>query len=748
MNSYPFLDYIEEQDKLKHYKKASELGYYDPYDYFLIGDSGGFLMNIDANAKFINTELFQEVGLYFDKHKKYTSYKVDSIPHRQFRRREQYRRKHGFDAPCLLCADGSIKTVHITGSHYNFLNYCRIEQLDQSSIVNGKVATAKKHYARPLFIDSQWWVFNIMEFAEKNGFHLLIDKTRRGGFSYMMAADSANAVNCESRKVVIHVAVDKKYLTQTGGLTDFAVNDLKFYEENTPFVRGIFSSVKSDFRLGYKLPSGVEADKSWRSALISVSAANNPDCAIGKDAVKVKVEEVSTMDNFDEFMNVTEPAMRTGAYTTGMLCAWGTATSGNMQVFEQNFYDVKGFNFMPFENVWDRDCRNETCGFFKPYCWGLQGEVDGVKGVDKDGNSNITVGLEIARRERIKKKESVKKYSDYINYLGQYANFPAESFSSASENIFSSEELSAWEDRLRVDSDLHFYVDGMLELNHNNVVEFKTNARLHTEGKKTYDYILGVPRRGHEDPHGCIRRWFAPEYEEVAEQDKLVKRIPAGLYSINYDPVGIDKNKDEVTYKHSHNSIMVWMNPHPLNGFKQKLVCTYYGRPDTLEEADRICYLLARYYNCLGTTNVEVNRGETVSNFRKWNALQYLSCEPLYVWDASFKGKVNTTYGFNISGEQHKLDCVRLTKEFLYEEIGKDEQGNPIRNFHRIYDYQTILELKKWSVKGNYDRVSSMLLRGIEWKGFNILAADELEHRKDLTPENLDDNDILNRPWF
>ena len=749
MNEYPFLSYIEEQDKLKRYKKASELGYYDPYDYFLIGDSGGFLMNIDANAKFINTELFQEVGLYFDKYKKYTNYKVDSIPHRQFRRREQYRRKHGFDAPCLLCADGSIKNVHITGSHYNFLNYCRIEQLDQSSIVNGKTATAKKHYARPLFIDSQWWVFNIMEFAEKNGFHLLIDKTRRGGFSYMMAADSANAVNCESRKVVIHVAVDKKYLTQTGGLTDFAVNDLKFYEENTPFVRGIFSSVKSDFRLGYKLPSGVEADKSWRSALISVSAANNPDCAIGKDAVKVKVEEVSTMDNFDEFMNVTEPAMRTGAYTTGMLCAWGTATSGNMQVFEQNFYDVKGFNFMPFENVWDRDCRNETCGFFKPYCWGLQGEIDGVKGVDKDGNSNILVGLEIARRERIKKKESVKKYSDYINYLGQYANFPAESFSSASENIFSSEELSAWEDRLRVDSDLHFYVDGMLELDEFNKVVFKTNARLHAEGKKVYDYIVGVPRRGHEDPHGCIRRWYAPEYEEYKMPNgNIGKRIPEGLYSINYDPVGVDKNKDEVTNKHSHNSIMVWMNPHYLNGFKQKLVCTYYGRPDTLEEADRICYLLARYYNCIGTTNVEVNRGETVSNFRKWNALQYLACEPLFVWDASFKGKVNTTYGFNISGEQHKLDCVRLTKEFLYEEIGKDEQGNPIRNFHRIYDYQTILELKKWSTKGNYDRVSSMLLRGIEWKGFNILAGDELERRKDLTPENLNDNDILNREWY
>ena len=749
MNNYPFLDYIEEPNKETNYKKASELGYYDPYDNFLVGESGGFLLNIDANAKFVNTELLQEVGIYYDKHKVFTNYKVDSIPHRQFRKREQYRRKNGFDAPCLQLEDGTIKNIHITGSHYNFLNYVRIEQLDKRTITKGNTNTAKKYYARPLFIDSQWWVFNILEFAERNGFHLLIDKTRRGGFSYMMAADSANAVNCESRKVVIHVAADKKYLTQTGGLTDFAVNDLKFYEENTPFVRGIFSSVKSDFRLGYKLANGVEADKSWRSSLISVSAANNPDCAIGKDAVKVKVEEVSTMDNFDEFMNVTEPAMRTGAYTTGMLCAWGTATSGNMQVFEQNFYDVKGFNFMPFENVWDKDSRNETCGFFKPYCWGLQGEIDGVAGVDKDGNSNIRVGLEIAKRERIKKKETVKKYSDYINYLGQYANFPSESFSSASENIFSSEELSAWEDRLRVDSDLHFYVDGMLELNDANKVVFKSNAKLASEGKKIYDYIIGVPRRGHEDPHGCIRRWFAPEYEEITTSDgKHIKQIPEGLYSINYDPVGVNKDKDEITNKHSHNSIMVWMNPHYLNGYKQKMVATYYGRPDTLEEADKICYYLAVYYNCVGTTNVEVNRGETVSNFRKWNALKFLSCEPLEVFDASFKGKVNTTYGYNISGEQHKLDCVRLTKEFLYEEIGKDEFGNTIRNFHRIYDYQTILELKKWSSKGNYDRVSSILLRGIEWKAMKLNAEDELNHRRDLDVDNLDTNDILSRDWY
>ena len=402
---------------------------------------------------------------------------------------------------------------------------------------------------------------------------------------------------------------------------------------------------------------------------------------------------------------------------------------------------------MPFENVWDKDARSEICGFFKPYCWGLEGEVDGVKGMDEYGNSNLLVGLEIAKRERLKKKESSKTYADYINYLGQYALMPSESFSNASENIFSSEELSAWEEKLRVDNDLRFYVDGDFEEDKAGV-RFVSNKRLQSEGKKTYDWIQGVPRRGNEDPHGCIRIWFFPEYIERITNTGKVKEIPEGLYSITYDPVGVDKDKNEITNKHSHNSIKVWMNPHPINGYKQKLCAAYYGRPDKLEEADKYCYYFAKYYNCLGSTNVETNRGETVSNFKKWGALQYLAFEPLFVWDASIQEKYSKTYGYNMSGAARKLDAIRLLKEFLYEEIGKDEYGNPVRNFHRIYDYQTILELKKWNSKGNFDRVSEMLLRGIEWKSMEIQGLASLEDKKPLTEDNIDENDILNREWF
>lgn len=749
IRTYPFLEYINE-DK-SHYKHAKDEGFDDPDDLFLIGDSGGFLLNIQPGDKFVNTYLFTEMADFYRKYKKYTNYKEDSIPHRQLRKREEYRRLNGFTAPCLL-RNGVVQNVRITGHHYNFLNYTMMEQLDTSKVKAGnKASVGAKHYDFSKFIDAQFWTFHIIDFAKRNGFHLIIDKTRRGGFSYIMAAKSANTLNLQPRKVVIHVAADKKFLTATGGLTDFTINNLRFYETKTPFVKGILSTDKENFRLGFKLPNGVVSPKAWQSALFSVSAMNNPDCAIGKDAIDVNVEELSTMENFDDFMAVTEPAMRTGSYVTGNLTCWGTATSGNMQVFEQNFYSPKSFHFMPFENVWDKDSRNEICGYFKAYAWGLQGQLGDKFAMDKDGNSDLETGLRIAHNERINKKQTAKTFADYINYLGQYALMPAESFSSATENIFSSEELLAWEERLRTDNSFKFYVDGWLFEN-NGKVEFKTNARIEAEGgvfnKDYWDWIEGVPRKGHEHPHGCIRKWFNPmkvPYHD--KQGQLITGTPPSMYSISYDPVGVNKENKLITNKHSHNSINVWMNPCQYNGFKTALVCAYYGRPEKLEEADKVCLLLAKYYNCVGTTGVEINRGETVSNFTKWKALKYLMKDPVQIWDTTLKGATVGTYGVNMGDGAKKLEGLRLLKEMLYTVIGKDDLGNDVYLFQTIYDYQTILELKKWNSLGNFDRVSQMIIRALQWKLEDIEAAKALAHRKKVL-ENPDTRNILMRDWF
>ena len=190
------------------------------------------------------------------------------------------------------------------------------------------------------------------------------------------------------------------------------------------------------------------------------------------------------------------------------------------------------------------------------------------------------------------------------------------------------------------------------------------------------------------------------------------------------------------------------MNPCKYNGFKTALVAAYYGRPEKLEEADKICLLLAKYYNCIGTTGVEINRGETVSNFTKWKALKYLMKDPVQIWDTSIKGNIVSTYGVNMGDGIKKLEGLRLLKEMLYSVVGKDELGNDVYLFQTIYDYQSILELKKWNAVGNFDRVSEMIIRALQWRLCDIEAAKELAHRKKIDTNKEYNNHIMKRDWF
>ena len=67
IDEYPFLQYINE-DK-SHYKRAKDEGYKDPNDLFMIGDSGGFLLDIRRGDKFVNTHLFCEMAEFYNKNK-------------------------------------------------------------------------------------------------------------------------------------------------------------------------------------------------------------------------------------------------------------------------------------------------------------------------------------------------------------------------------------------------------------------------------------------------------------------------------------------------------------------------------------------------------------------------------------------------------------------------------------------------------------------------------------------------------
>ena len=96
---------------------------------------------------------------------------------------------------------------------------------------------------------------------------------------------------------------------------------------------------------------------------------------------------------------------------------------------------------------------------------------------------------------------------------------------------------------------------------------------------------------------------------------------------------------------------------------------------------------------------------------------------------------------------KRKLDGLQFLQEMLYSTIGKDELGRDIKFFQCIYDYQSILELKKWNAVGNFDRVSEMIIYALQWRQRNVDAAKQLANRKKI--EDVADKDsIFNRDWF
>lgn len=121
--------------------------------------------------------------------------------------------------------------------------------------------------------------------------------------------------------------------------------------------------------------------------------------------------------------------------------------------------------------------------------------------------------------------------------------------------------------------------------------------------------------------------------------------------------------------------------------------------------------------------------------------------DPVQIWDTTLKGATVGTYGVNMGDGAKKLEGLRLLKEMLYTVVGKDDLGNDVYLFQTIYDYQTILELKKWNALGNFDRVSQMIIRALQWKLEDIEAAKALAHRKKVL-ENPDTRNILMRDWF
>lgn len=738
--SNPFINYILED---KHdYPKCNTVfneninrNYIDEHDDFLIGNSGGLLLNWDF--VFINTDIFCESAKHFTKYKTYCTFPKDSLEYKTFWAKETYRRKFGMTANCKLLIQDIpeyfsintsdkrkkelLKPLTITGDHYSYLNYGRIERTpnedERKSLDKQGLFKTKTIEDFPRFWDGDYWAYKIDLFCTLNEFNLVSAKARRKGYSYKKSNQSANLLNLNKTVTVINVADDIKYLTDKGALTYMTKINLDWYENNTYWRRGYLSEPLDEIELGYKKKHEGNKSFGYRSKLLSYAINKNTSVAVGKKAIKVNVEEAGKCPKMPEFLDVTFSNLESGAFKIGGFDIWGTGgTKGvNWQYFEQIFYNPKSINGLCFENVWDDDKRHEVCGWFHPQILNYEPYV-------VDGNSLLFDSF----IEDLKDKQKAKLTKDNSNYTihcAQRANKPSEAFINTTENLFADPTLNAWINDLKTDSKYKFYKDGWYVKKDNKIIfADKETCIVERLIPSWHDFITDVPHTNKTDINGCVREYFSPYYKNG--------EIPKGLYFITVDPYGVNKDKQDVTDKHSLYSFQVWMYDNGIAPYEgKKLMAEYTGRLNSMKDNDMLLLYACLRWNAKAL--VEINRGETVSNFKTWGKKDLLLTDPRdYLTNEVVNRIKESRIGMNIGDGETKLNGLTYLKDFIYEKIGISNDESIRLRLESIYSLPFLLELQRFTSTGNWDRISTAILAMYEFK------KEALKKRKPIEESN------------
>lgn len=728
----PFIDYILE-DKESYKPLSSSIcrftgkPWIDRDNDFLIGESGGVLMKIDF--VFVGTEIFSRVADFYEKHGCYCLEPDDSPNAIKFWQREMDRRVKGVQAYCKLYikdipaylaakSDAERKAllhkVRITGDHYNYLNYGRIErapnekerkQLDKEG--RFKVNTVEGF---PRFWDGDYWNFKIDELIANNSCNLCKAKARRKGFSYKRGSQAANTINANKNVTVTLAADQMDYLTEKGATSYMVKVNLDWYEDKTYWRRGYLSeNFDKGIELGYKKSKEGQKAFGFRSKLLSVAIGKNESAAVGKKAIETDFEEAGKCPNLQKALDVMMSNSESGAMRIGTIRVYGTGgTKGaNWEAFSNCFYNPGKNDMLPMENIWDANSRHAVCGFFFPQIWDYEPFIE-------DGNSLLFASW----KDDYDKKRGAEKEKDageYNIYVGQRANSPNEAFTNTQENIFHSPELTNHINAIKYDKSNHFYEDGWYILDDGRV-RFVTKQecieRAIFGSDRFHEYITDVPHNSKTDVHGCIREFYSP--------------IPndGSLYFISYDPYRVDKNKEEVSTKNSLASFQVWMRTNSKTPYMGKrLVASYCGRLDTMEAVDKLVLYACLRWNC--KVLYEAGTGELVTNFKKWGYRDKLLKDPSSYINRSVDGPRITGYGIVIGDGDIKLEGMRMVRDFLYEIVGKTSNDTPIYRFNQIYDISFLLELDRFIFGRNADRLSSAIVAMFEFRKDSLLLERE-----------------------
>lgn len=510
------------------------------------------------------------------------------------------------------------------------------------------------------------------------GYHFLVGKSRRRGYSYKTAFICANIYNTIKNSLTVIGAYDKKYVDQTMSKTAEYMN---FFNEHTGFSKNRLIDKQDYKKSGFtEVVNGLPIEKGYKSVVDATRTfKDNPDVLRGIDAHFILLEEAGAFDNLGDSYNATYPSLTAGSFMTGQICIIGT--SGDLKKgtvdYADMFYNPLSYKIMPFVNIWDEGAEGTMCCFFHPASWNLEGFYD------KQGNSDIAGATSWLMRERKRILDNSSSSLKLQKYVQEYPLCPADAFSQANSSIFPAVELRerlnkvmAHNLQVKKGTAVSIYEeDGMV----------KTKLDLQGKLQPIYNWKPKV-----DDLTGCPVIYEFP-----------VANAPRGLYKIGYDPYRQDRGS-------SLASITVFKGFMRGSYLNNTIVAEYVGRPTEADDVNRLAMNLAKLYNAEIMVENEITH--VVNYFRRHKSLNLLALQPDRVISANIRSsKVARVYGCHMN-EKLKDAGEKYIKDWLLGVNNVDENGDKILNLDTINSIGLLEELVGYNRKDNFDRVSSLIM--------------------------------------
>ena len=512
------------------------------------------------------------------------------------------------------------------------------------------------------------------------GYHFIVGKARRKGYSFKNGIIIANLYNTVRNKLTLIGAYEKKFIEQTMEKT---LGFLNFFNEHTGFSKNRLIDKKDFIKSGYvEEINGVNVEKGYKSVIDAKRTfKDNADAMRGVDALFILLEEAGAFDNLAQSYNAIVPSLTAGSKITGQICIIGT--SGDMEKgtvdYADMFYNPLAYGLMPFVNIWDDNAENTVCGFFHPVVWNMEGFYD------KQGNSDIKKALEWENARRKRLLENSSSSILLHRHMQEFPLCPAEAFSMASHSeIVCIEELRNRLNKIQAKS-LHIKKGIPVTLVYN---QDKTKVIAKPDLNNVLNPIYNYKPKTN-DLNGAVVIYEFPS-----------ENVPQNFYKIGYDPYRQNNGT-------SLSAITVFKGHWRGEKTKYKIVAEYYGRPQNSDMVNEIALKLAILYNTQVMVENEVTH--PITYFERKKALKYLAAQPDRAISNSIQSsKVDRKYGCHMT-DKIKEDCIKYTNDWLLNGY-EDDFGNTLSVIDEIDCPGFIEELLMYNRKGNFDRVSSFFM--------------------------------------